>query len=160
MSAGLEQGKLLPMKAAHISENGLQQILHCQCRFFYAMKKSLVEYELEFSTGTRFQMQSKTALIKIGTRTDLPEPGKVKEFLARGRFVCVANVDGEICAMDNVCPHWGGPLGQGKIEDGKIVCPWHGWQYDPRTGKTPRKADVRLTIFKLEIEGDDVFVEL
>lgn len=124
------------------------------------MKKSLVEYELEFSTGTRFQMQSKTALIKIGTRTDLPEPGTVKEFLARGRFVCVANVDGEICAMDNVCPHWGGPLGQGKIENGKIVCPWHGWQYDPKTGKTPRKADVRLTIFKLEIEGDDVFVEL
>ena len=124
------------------------------------MKKSLVEYELEFSTGTHFQMQSKTALIKIGTRADLPEPGTVKEFLARGRFVCIANVDGEICAMDNVCPHWGGPLGQGKIENGKIVCPWHGWQYDPKTGKTPRKADVRLTIFKLEIEGDDVFVEL
>lgn len=124
------------------------------------MKKSLVEYELKLSTGTRFQMQSKTALIKIGTRADLPEPGKVKELLARGRFVCVANVDGEICAMDNVCPHWGGPLGQGKIENGKIVCPWHGWQYDPRTGKTPRKADVRLTIFKIEIEGDDVFVEL
>lgn len=124
------------------------------------MKKSLVEYELDFNTGTRFQMQSKTALIKIGTRDDLPEPGKVKEFLARGRFVCVANVDGEICAMDNVCPHWGGPLGQGRIENGKIVCPWHGWQYDPKTGQTPRKADVRLAIFKLEIEGDDVFVDL
>jgi nitrite reductase (NADH) small subunit len=105
-------------------------------------------------------MESKTVLIKLATRSDLPAPGKVKEFLAGGRFICVANVDGEICATDNVCPHWGGPLGQGTIENGKIICPWHRWDYDPRTGETSRKADVRLTIFKIRVEGDDVFVEL
>jgi len=105
-------------------------------------------------------MQAKTTLTRIGTIADLPGPGKVKEFLVRGRFVCVANVDGDICAMDNVCPHWGGPLGQGRIENGKIVCPWHGWQYNPKTGETSRSPKVRLTIFKVELGGDDVFVEL
>jgi nitrite reductase (NADH) small subunit len=118
-------------------------------------QKALVEYGIDFPA---FRMQP--ALIKIGTRADLPAPGKVKEFMADRRFICVANVDGDICAMDNVCPHWGGPLGQGRIENGKIVCPWHGWSYDPKTGETPRKAGVRLTIFKLRMEHDDVFVEL
>jgi nitrite reductase (NADH) small subunit len=105
-------------------------------------------------------MQYKTAVIKIGTRVDLPAPGQIKELMAGERFVCVANIDGEICAMDNVCPHWGGPLGQGTIESGKIVCPWHGWSYDPKTGETPRNTRVRLMIFKLRMEDDDVFIEL
>ena len=104
--------------------------------------------------------ESKTVLIKIAATSDLPAPGKVKEFLAGGRFICVANVDGEIYATDNVCPHWGGPLGQGTIENGKLVCPWHHWDYDLKTGATSRKADVRLTIIKVRIQGDDVFVEL
>jgi nitrite reductase (NADH) small subunit len=91
-------------------------------------------------------MEAKTSLIKIATVADLPEPGKIKEFLASGRFICVANIDGEMCATESVCPHWGGPLGQGSIENGKIVCPWHRWEYDPKTGTTPRKADIRLTI--------------
>jgi len=51
-------------------------------------------------------------------------------------------------------------LGQGTIENGRIVCPWHGWSYDPKTGETPRSRNVRLIIFKLRIEDDDVFVEL
>jgi nitrite reductase/ring-hydroxylating ferredoxin subunit len=104
--------------------------------------------------------ESKTTLIRIAATSDLPAPGKVKEFLAGGRFICVANLDGEICATDNVCPHWGGPLGQGTIENGKLICPWHSWDYDLKTGATSRKANVRLTIIKVRIQGDNVFVEL
>ena len=97
---------------------------------------------------------------RVMSVSELPPEGEAREVWCGERLICIANSAGTISAMDNVCPHWGGPLGQGKIENGKIVCPWHGWQYDPKTGKTPRKADVRLTIFKLEITGDDVFVEL
>ena len=103
--------------------------------------------------------KAKMAPVKIGVKSDLPASGKVKEFFAAGRFLCVANVEGEICATDNVCPHWGGPLGQGVIENGKIVCPWHGWQWDPKTGATLRKANARLSIHKVTIESEDVFVE-
>ena len=99
------------------------------------------------------------ALIKIATKSELPEAGKMKEIFAAGKMLCVANVDGEICVMDNVCLHWGGPLGQGTIENGKVVCPWHGWQFDPRTGETTRNPKVRLSIYRANIEGEDVFIE-
>ncbi|SRR5882672_7487440 len=105
-------------------------------------------------------MQSKIALIKIAAKSDLPARDKVKEIFANGRFMCVANVNGEIYVMDNVCPHWGGPLGQGAIQNGKLVCPWHGWTFDPKTGETPRKANTRVSVHKVLIEGEDVFVEL
>jgi len=98
-------------------------------------------------------------LIKLAVTSDLPTCDKAKEFYVNGRFVCVANVNGEICAMDNVCPHWGGPLGQGRIEDGKLICPWHGWTFDPKTGETPRKPNTRVTVHKITIEGKDAFIE-
>ena len=105
-------------------------------------------------------MQSEGVLVKVATKASLPEPGKVKEFMADGKSVCIANVNGEICATDNVCPHWGGPLGQGKIEDGKLVCPWHDWQFDLKTAETRRKANVRLATYKVIIKEEDVFLEL
>jgi nitrite reductase (NADH) small subunit len=98
-------------------------------------------------------------LIKLAVTSDLPTCDKAKEFYVNGRFVCVANVSGEICAMDNVCPHWGGPLGQGRIEDGKLICPWHGWTFDPKTGGTPRKPNTHVAVHKVTIEGEDVFIE-
>lgn len=104
--------------------------------------------------------EAKTGLIRIGSASDVPAPGTIKEFMAGGRFICVANVDGELYATDNTCPHWGGPLGQGSIKNGRIICPWHGWEYDPKTGKTPRKADVRLAVFKLKLDGNDLLVEI
>ena len=53
------------------------------------------------------QDSPKATLVKIGATSDLPEPGKVKEFIASGRMLCVANLDGELYAMDNICLHWG-----------------------------------------------------
>ena len=105
------------------------------------------------------QPKFKSAPVKIGTVADLPAPGKVKEVFASGRFLCLANIDGQIHAMDNLCPHWGGPLGQGTIENGRIKCPWHGWPFDPKTGSTPRKANARLCIHRIFVEGNDVLVE-
>jgi nitrite reductase (NADH) small subunit len=72
--------------------------------------------------------------LRIGTRADLPELNHAREMSAEGQTFCVANMDGEICAMDNVCPHRGGPLGEGMIENGKLICPWHAWEFDPRSG--------------------------
>lgn len=105
-------------------------------------------------------MLSKSSLVRVATKSSLPEPGKVKEFIAQGKSVCIANVSGEICAADNVCPHWGGPLGQGRIQDGEIVCPWHGWQFDLKTGETRRNANVRLAIYRVIIEEEDIFIAL
>lgn len=99
-------------------------------------------------------------LVRIAARSELPARGRVKEFMASGRMLCVANVDDSIYATDNACLHWGGPLGQGRIEDGKIVCPWHRWRFDPTTGEGPARCSARLALYKVRIEGEDVFVEL
>ena len=98
--------------------------------------------------------------VKIGTVADLPEDGHAKEFTVDGKVICVARVEGALSAMDNVCPHRGGPLGQGVVMDGKIICPWHGWQYDPKTGEAGHNPGVKVAVYSLKVEGDDVLVEI
>jgi nitrite reductase (NADH) small subunit len=97
--------------------------------------------------------------LKLTTQSELPAAGEAKEFACQDRVVCVANVDGSLHAMDNVCLHRGGPLGQGVIEDGKIVCPWHGWQFDPQTGEASHNPKARVAVYPLRIEGGDVMIE-
>jgi len=99
-------------------------------------------------------------LTKIATKSDLPTEGQAKEFTVGQRIICVANVGGEYSAMDNVCLHRGGPLGQGVVEDGKIVCPWHGWQYDPKTGAVAHNLNAKVAVYPLQIEGDDVLIDI
>ena len=67
--------------------------------------------------------------VRLTAQSELPPDGEAKEFSLGDNVICVANVNGTISAMDNVCLHRGGPLGQGMIEGGKVVCPWHGYEY-------------------------------
>lgn len=99
-------------------------------------------------------------LTRIAAKSDLPAEGQAKEFSAGGKIICVANVEGQYSAMDNVCLHRGGPLGQGAVEDGKIVCPWHGWQYDPKSGEATHNPSAKVAVYPLKIDGEDVLVEL
>lgn len=98
-------------------------------------------------------------LTRIGSVADLPNEGEAKEFDCAGTLVCVARVNGQLSAMDNVCPHRGGPLGTGVIDDGKLVCPWHGWQFDPSTGKAIQVPGAGVQLYRLVIDGDSVFVD-
>ena len=74
-------------------------------------------------------------------------------------MVCVANVDGQLYAMDNECPHEGGPLGEGTVEHGFVLCPFHAWQVRPDTGVTEQDATCRVARYSVRLAGDDVFVE-
>ena len=96
---------------------------------------------------------------KIATVADLPPEGEAKEFAFGGRTVCVANTGGKYSAVDNVCPHRGGPLGQGVVEGGKIICPWHGWQFDAETGQSVQRPETTIHVYTLKIEGEDVLIE-
>ena len=75
-----------------------------------------------------------------------------------GRMVCVANVNGRLYAMDNVCPHMGGALGQGTVEGGFVVCPWHGWQIRPETGIAQQDSGCSVQRYELEVVGEDVLI--
>lgn len=97
--------------------------------------------------------------IKLTTQSELPPTDEVKEFPCGGKTICVANVNGSYSAMDNVCLHRGGPLGQGTIEQGKVVCPWHGWEWDPKTGQAVNTPNARIAVYPLKIENGDVLIE-
>lgn len=103
--------------------------------------------------------------IKVATVADLPE-GRVKTVSARTTSICLAHFDGKWAAMDNHCPHQGGPLGEGSIERGIddkcwIRCPWHGWDFDPLTGNPPGgHEDTGQKLYPVEVRGDDIFVGL
>jgi len=97
---------------------------------------------------------------KLTNQSDLPAANQVKEFPCGNKMLCVANVDGAISALDNVCLHLGGPLGEGVIEGGKVICPWHGWQYDPTTGQVGSNPNLKLAVYPIKVENGDVMVEI
>lgn len=97
--------------------------------------------------------------LKLTTQSELPPENEVKEFPCGDKMICVANVNGTISAIDNVCLHHGGPLGQGVIHHGKVVCPWHGWAYDPESGVLDFNANAKVATYTLKIENGDVLVE-
>ena len=97
--------------------------------------------------------------VKLASQSDLPAADEVKEFPCGEKTICVANINGEICAMDNVCLHQGGPLGQGVIDGGNVICPWHSWEWDPKTGEGPAPG-AKLAVYPVKIENGDVMVDL
>jgi nitrite reductase (NADH) small subunit len=98
--------------------------------------------------------------IRLTTQSDLPAPGEAKEFSCGEKTICVANVNGVYSAMDNICLHRGGPLGQGMIENGKVVCPWHGWAWDLKTGEAAQNAGARIAVYPLKMDNGNVLAEI
>ncbi|MDA8006860.1 MAG: thiamine pyrophosphate-dependent enzyme [Gammaproteobacteria bacterium] len=102
---------------------------------------------------------------KIAEPDELPE-GRVKSAVAGDKTVALTHVGGRYTAMDNRCPHQGGPLGEGTIETGKdgkcwLRCPWHGWDFDPQTGKPPGgHEDSGQRIYPLEVREDGIYLGL
>jgi len=102
---------------------------------------------------------------RIADSDELPE-GRVKTVTAGVHSMALTHIDGEYHAMDNRCPHQGGPLGEGSIEKGKngeclLRCPWHGWDFDPKTGLPPGgHEDSGQTMYPLEIRDDGIYVGL
>lgn len=90
-------------------------------------------------------------------KKDLPE-GRVKTVTANHKGICLTHFKGKFSALDNRCPHQGGPLGEGSIENGMLRCPWHGWDFDPCTGLPPGGYDDGIETFEVKEEGDAVYV--
>ena len=98
--------------------------------------------------------------VRICGLTDAPEAGKVIEAEVAGVQLCLANVNGEFSALDNVCPHREGPLGQGWIEGGAVICPWHSWAFNVKTGLSEYPANERVSSFPVKVEAGEVLVEI
>jgi len=98
--------------------------------------------------------------IKLTTQSELPAADEAKEFPCGDKTICIANVNGTFTAMDNVCLHQGGPLGEGTIENGKVVCPWHGYEFSIRSGFHQGNSRVRLRKAELTIRDGEIYVSV
>lgn len=89
--------------------------------------------------------------------------GEIRENRAKvvtlsGERVAVFKYGGKVSALSNVCQHQNGPLGEGRVIDGCVTCPWHGFQYRPESGASPPPFTERVPTFRVRLEGDRVFV--
>jgi nitrite reductase (NADH) small subunit len=98
--------------------------------------------------------------VRICSQSELPGTGEVREFTPGGRAFCVANLNGTICVLDGVCPHEGGPLGEGSIEEGRVACPWHGYAFDLQTGVSEQDPEVKADVLAATIEEGELRVKI
>jgi nitrite reductase (NADH) small subunit len=98
--------------------------------------------------------------VKLTTTPELPPINEAQELPCGQKNICIANVEGDYRAMENICLHRGGPLGQGMVEGGKVICPWHGWAWDTKTGQSSQSSSTKIEVYPLKIEGGDVLIEI
>ena len=97
--------------------------------------------------------------VQVGGSADVPEGGS-RQFEAAGRKVAVFRLSGALYAMDGVCPHRGGPVGEGTVENGVVACPWHGWRFEVKTGRCVNVPGGGQTCFPVREEGGAIVVEV
>ncbi len=98
--------------------------------------------------------------VRICSAAELPRSGAVGEYMVNGRAFCVANIGGSIAVLDGVCPHEGGPLGEGIIEEGRVVCPWHGYSFDVRTGAAEQDPEAVAQVFETKLENGELHAKV
>lgn len=97
--------------------------------------------------------------IRAARYDEIPE-GTGKVIQAAGRSVAVFHANGEFYAIDNQCLHQGGPLGEGEVYGTRVICPWHGWEYDFATGYSVDDPSMRVSCIRVRVEGDDILLEI
>ncbi len=94
---------------------------------------------------------------KVAEVDELAE-GRVMAVTAGLTTVCLTHFEGQYGALDNHCPHQGGPLGEGSIEKCWLRCPWHGYDYHPLTGEPPEGFSDAVPTYEVEVRDDGIYV--
>jgi 3-phenylpropionate/trans-cinnamate dioxygenase ferredoxin subunit len=96
--------------------------------------------------------------VKVSSVTDIP-PGSRKTVEVDGIEVVVVNLDGKFYAIEDVCTHDGGALGEGKLDGHALICPRHGARFDVRTGAALKMPAVDpAPVYEVKVEGQDVLI--
>ncbi len=100
------------------------------------------------------------AFVRAAKASDVPL-GRVKVVEIGDEDVALCNVEGEICAVANVCTHDDGPLGEGVLLGDEIECPRHGARFNVRSGEVKSlPAIIPIPTFEVRVEGDDILVDV
>lgn len=98
------------------------------------------------------------ALVRITSLAELP-PGTMLPTQVDGKELVLCNDNGTVHALDGLCPHRNGPLSQGNFIDGRLICPWHAWEFRCDSGCYDYNPDIALAKYTVVIQGEDVFVD-
>jgi NAD(P)H-dependent nitrite reductase small subunit len=85
-------------------------------------------------------------------------PGTGKTVEVNEQDIALFNYQGEFYAISDLCPHRGAPLAEGFLEDGKVFCPWHCFDFNLQTGECTIVPSLRVQAYEVKVEGDEVFV--
>jgi len=99
------------------------------------------------------------AFLKVGTVAQLP-PESVMEVMVGGRPYAVCHTGGAIRALAGECVHRGGPLGQGQIHEGRVVCPYHLWEFDCTTGEYDYDPTQCVPTFPVKVEDGNIYLQV
>ena len=105
------------------------------------------------------EIESKDEFVEACRVEEIPEKRALIRTIS-GERVAIFKYDGKVSAISNVCQHQNGPLGEGRIIDGCITCPWHGFQYLPETGASPPPFTEKVPTFNVKIADGKVFVKV
>jgi nitrite reductase/ring-hydroxylating ferredoxin subunit/DMSO/TMAO reductase YedYZ heme-binding membrane subunit len=149
VTLGVLQAETNPLLAGTL---GLGLIIVLSLHLIAASRERRIDHPFVSATG------------HIGDYVDVCGAAEIPEGRARivtlgGERVAVFRYDGKVSALSNVCQHQNGPLGEGRIIDGCVTCPWHGFQYLPETGASPPPFGEKVPTFRVKIEGDRVLVD-
>ncbi len=97
--------------------------------------------------------------IKALAASEIPKGG-AKKIEVGTKEIALFNVDGTFFAMDEMCPHRGGPLSEGQVEGGVVSCPWHGWEFEVKTGISPVNPAACVHTYPVRVDGSDVFISV
>lgn len=97
--------------------------------------------------------------VRIAAIDEVPA-GSAGEFVVEDQVIALFHVDQQYYAMDGVCPHAGGPLGEGTLNGTTVTCPWHGWQFDVTSGKHCLNERLRHPTFPVIVEDDGIYIEI
>ena len=95
--------------------------------------------------------------IPVADLKDIP-PGTAKVVSVRDVEVALFNLEGAIFAIDNMCQHAGGPLGEGTIKGDIVICPWHGYRYHIKTGHYVKNPEMSVACYPVKVEDGKISV--
>lgn len=96
--------------------------------------------------------------LQIAKETDILEGKSKIVSLPNGSQIALFKIDGKIYALENACPHMGGPLGEGEIEGDLVTCPWHGWQFNIKDGANVNGLGDDASSLKIKVEEGIVYL--
>src|SRR5882672_7464724 len=97
------------------------------------------------------------AFIKVGSLSSLP-PDSVMEVILGDDSYAICNQGGQLHALWGICPHAGGPIGQGTLQENSMVCPWYERAYNCHTGENYYHTAMKLAWFACKVEGEDSLI--